>query len=75
MNKQIQKSRVEIAVRVKGARKAAQPFRGIDAAVRALEIPASGTSILKRIRMAVQEAEVVEAEFGGVTYLFSQVVH
>lgn len=71
---QVTKARVAIAVRVKGERKV-QPFRGIDAAVRTLAIPAPGTSVLKRIRMAVQEAEVVEAEFGGVVYIFSQIVH
>lgn len=71
---QISKARVAIAVRVKGERKAHE-FRGIDAAVRTMAIPAPGTSVLKRIRMAVQEAEVVEAEFGGVTYVFSQIVH
>lgn len=71
---QISKARIAIIVRVKGERKA-QEFSGIDAAVRELHIPVPGTSVLKRIRSAVQEHKTVESEFGGVTYLFSQASH
>lgn len=71
---QANKARIAIAVRIKGERKSKE-FSGIDAAVRELHIPVPGTSVLKRIRSAVQESETVETEFGGVTYLFSQASH